>query len=50
MGEKYGIEVGDKNTRLETAKNMLKDNLAMATIIKYTSLSKEEIKALKTEK
>ena len=49
-GEKHGIEVGDKNARLETAKNMLNDNLPIDTIIKYTNLSKEDIKKLKTEK
>ena len=42
-----GIKKGIKETRLETAKNMLKDNLDIDTIIKYTNLTKEEIEKLK---
>ena len=43
-GEKQGIEVGDKNVRMETAKNMLNDNLPIDTTIKYTGLSKKKLK------
>ena len=33
--------------KIEIAKNMLKDNLPVETIVKYTGLSKEEIEKLK---
>ncbi len=42
-GIKDGIKVGIK----ETAKNMLKDNISIDNISKYTGLTKEEIENLK---
>ena len=39
-------EDGAQQTKIETAKNMLKDNLDIQTILKYTGLSMEEIKSL----
>ena len=38
-GENSGIE----KTKIETARKMLKDNMDIDLIVKYTSLSKEEI-------
>ena len=38
---------GEIKKQIEIAKNMLKDNLPIQTIIKYTGLSKEEIEKLK---
>ena len=42
-----GIEQGRLDGIKETAKNMLKDNLDIKTIFKYTGLSKEEVEKLK---
>jgi len=42
-----GLEQGSKEKEVEIAKNMLKDNVDINTIVKYTSLSKEEIENLK---
>ena len=47
LGIEQGIIEGIKQTKIETAKNMLKDNLDIKTICKYTSLSKEEVESLK---
>ena len=47
-GEKRGERRGIAETRLETAKNMLKDNVDIDTISKYTNLDKEKIKVLMT--
>ena len=41
-----GLEQGSQQKAIETAKNMLKDNLDIQTILKYTGLSIEEIKSL----
>lgn len=41
-----GKETGKKEEKLETAKNMLADNIDISKIMKYTGLSKEEIEAL----
>ena len=41
-----GITQGSQQAKIETAKNMLKDNLDIQTIIKYTGLSIDEIKNL----
>lgn len=38
---------GSKKEKIEIAKNMLKDNIPIQTIIKYTNLSLEEIETLK---
>ena len=40
-------EEGRLEGKTEIVKNMLDDNLPIATIIKYTGLSKEEIEKLK---
>ena len=45
-GISQGIQQGSQQTKIETAKNMLNDNLDIQTIIKYTGLSMEEIKSL----
>ncbi len=44
----YGERDGIKQTRLETAQEMLKDNMAIDTIIKYTKLPKQEILSLRS--
>ena len=45
-GVAVGISQGSQQKAIETAKNMLKDNLDIQTILKYTGLSIEEIKSL----
>ena len=45
-GISQGIQQGAQQKAIETAKNMLNDNLDIQTIIKYTGLSMEEIKSL----
>ena len=47
QGMAAGIAKGKKESILETAKNMLKDNLDIEMISKYTGLSEEEINNLK---
>ena len=42
-----GRQEGEIKKQIEIAKNMLKDNLPISTIIKYTGLSKEEVEKLK---
>ena len=46
QGIAQGITQGSHQKAIETAKNMLKDNLDIQTILKYTGLSIEEIKSL----
>lgn len=41
-GKREGVELG----RIETALEMLKDNLSIARIAKYTKLSEEKVKEL----
>ena len=41
-----GISQGSQQAKIETAKNMLNDNLDIHTILKYTDLSVEDIKSL----
>ena len=48
-GKREGIELGEKNKTKEIAKNMLKDNVDINTIKKYTNLTEEELTALKEE-
>lgn len=43
-GKKEGVELG----RIETALEMLKDNLPIARIAQYTNLSKKKIEKLKS--
>ena len=45
-GVEKGISQGSQQAKIETAKNMLKDNLDIQTIIKYTGLSLNEIQTL----
>ena len=45
-GIEQGIVQGSQQKAIETAKNMLKDNLDIQTILKYTGLSIEEINSL----
>ena len=45
-GIKEGIEQGEKNVKIKIARDMKSDGLPVATIIKYTGLSTEEIAAL----
>ena len=45
-GISQGFSQGSQQAKIETAKNMLKDNLDIQTILKYTGLSIEEIKSL----
>lgn len=42
-----GYEQGSKQEKIGIAQNMLKDNMPIDTIIKYTGLKKEEIESLK---
>ncbi len=46
-GVSDGISQGEQQAKIETAKNMLKDNLEIETIVKYTGLSIDTIKNLK---
>ena len=46
---KKASEETSKKEKIETAKKMLKDNLDIDTICKYTDLTKEEIENLKTD-
>ncbi len=45
--EKKGREEGVKENKIETARNMLKENLDLNLIEKITGLSKSEIEKLK---
>ncbi len=45
-GKKLGIELGLKQKSIETAKEMLKDDVSIDTIMKYTKLSNKEILSL----
>jgi predicted transposase/invertase (TIGR01784 family) len=47
QGIEQGIEQGETNKQIEIAKKMLDENESIEKIINYTSLSKEEIDALK---
>ena len=45
-GMEVGMEVATKKSKVEIAKSMLKDNVEIGTISKYTSLSIKEIEKL----
>ena len=45
-GEKIGIEKGEKNAKIETAKNLLKMGLSAEQIVQATGLSVDEISNL----
>ena len=40
QGIQQGMQQGIQQTKIETAKNMLKDNIDLETVIKYTELSR----------
>ena len=46
-GVNDGYNSGRNDAVLETAKNMLKDNINIKSIMKYTGLTKKEIEKLK---
>ena len=46
VGMSQGLEQGISSRNIEIAKNMLKDNIDISIISKYTGLSKEEIEEL----
>ena len=45
----WGREEGIEETNIKIVKNMLKDNLPIEKIIKYTSLTEEEIKDIQNK-
>jgi predicted transposase/invertase (TIGR01784 family) len=45
-GRKEGEKRGEKKAKLETAKRMLNDGLPIESIVKYTGLTEDEVKAL----
>jgi predicted transposase/invertase (TIGR01784 family) len=47
QGMKKGQEEGAYNNKLETAKNLLKDNISPEAVVKYTGLSLETVLKLK---
>ena len=47
QGIEQGIEKGIEQEKIEIVKNMLKDEVDISVISKYTGLSKEEIANLK---
>ena len=42
-GFETGMQQGIQQTKIETAKNMLKDNIDLETVIKYTELSRNVV-------
>ena len=48
-GIRKGIEQGAQQEKIDIAKNMLKDNVSLEMIEKYTGLSIEEIKEVQNE-
>ena len=46
-GLEEGRAEGSKQEKIEIAKNMLKDNISIDIIAKYTNLTEEEIENLK---
>ena len=46
-GMEKGMELGANQKQLEIAKNMLKDDFPIETIMKYTNLSLEQLESLK---
>jgi predicted transposase/invertase (TIGR01784 family) len=45
-GEKKGLKEGVKKAKLEIAKRMLEDGFSIESIVKYTGLTEDEVKAL----
>ena len=50
IAREQGIEIGKEQNKKEIAKNMLELNVPIQDIAKYTSISIEEISALKEQK
>ena len=48
-GLKAGMEQGERNARLEAARRMLKDNVPIDVLAKYTDLPLMEVKKLQKE-
>ena len=48
-GREEGKKIGIEETNIKIVKNMLKDNLSIEKIIKYTSLTEEEIKDIQNK-
>ena len=46
-GKELGLKEGELKTKIEIARNMLKDNLPLEVIEKYSGLTIEEIKKLR---
>jgi predicted transposase/invertase (TIGR01784 family) len=46
IGEEKGIKIGEESKAKETARKMLEDGLPIETIVKYTGLTKQEVKEL----
>ena len=46
IGEKRGMQQGVQQTRIETARNMLKDGLPSDLIMKYTGISAQNLAKL----
>ena len=53
IGEKRGIAIGEERgmetNKLDNARNMLADNLAVERIVRYTGLPLETVRKLKAE-
>ena len=45
-GFEAGMQQGIQQTKIETAKNMLKDNIDLETVIKYTELYRNVVQDL----
>ena len=48
-GMEQGLEQGERNARLEAARRMLKDNVPIDVLAKYTDLPLMEVKKLQKE-
>lgn len=48
-GLKEGEALGEKNSKIEIAKNMLRENIDIEVISKVTELTQEEIEKLKLD-
>ena len=49
QGLQQGLEQGERNARLEAARRMLKDNVPIDVVAKYTDLPLMEVKKLQKE-
>ena len=46
QGVEQGVKQGIKENKIETVKNMMKENIDMSTISKVTGLSIDEVKSI----